>query len=329
MSSEGSVGTTSVGSVSTITQSRTSSSSAKSNVSPKPSVNLTPHSILRSTSFNTLSPSSSSSSVTFAPLPEIGPRKRNASLQLGVGARSRMLRNRRIIMQQTALAAEEGEELQPHHLPPDVAATIRWTQGPPGDPGMAEDAVEDAFIALGKMMKSAGKGLWRRVSLKDLKEKDKDKDKEGDGESEGGGEDGSEGGGEGGSQDVREEKGRRKKDKKKTQECTDQNPEELKTSSNAQGVRKIKHAKSYPRRRRSTFDLAIPPPVRRSSSMEEEEGRVWEEEVSEEFRKRLSGIVEPKPPKDASSEVQSTVISVRTGTVEALASAKGKPRSPR
>ena len=60
-------------------------------------------------------------------------------------------------MQQAQMAAEEGEELQPHHLPPDVAATVQWTTGPPGDPGLAEDAVEDAFIALGRLMKNAGK----------------------------------------------------------------------------------------------------------------------------------------------------------------------------
>lgn len=60
----------------------------------------------------------------------------------------------------------------------------------PRDPGLGEDAVEDAFVGLGRMMKGAGKSLWkkmRRASLDDVgskeredegrEERDKDKDK--------------------------------------------------------------------------------------------------------------------------------------------------------
>lgn len=50
---------------------------------------------------------------------------------------------------------------------------VHGTRGPhvvspldflPPDPGLAEDQVEDAFLALGRMMKGAGKSLWRKVS---------------------------------------------------------------------------------------------------------------------------------------------------------------------
>jgi len=40
-----------------------------------------------------------------------------------------------------------------------------WDEPQFHDPGLAEDAVEDAFLALGRMVKGAGKSLWRKVSL--------------------------------------------------------------------------------------------------------------------------------------------------------------------
>lgn len=213
-------------------------------------------------------------------------------------------------MQQTALAAEEGEELQPHHLPPDVAATVQWTTGPPGDPGLAEDAVEDAFLALGRLMKSAGKGLWRRVSLKD---KDKDKDKIKDGE-------GSEGD---------DASGKQRGGKKNGPDCVDQNSQvSEKSYSPGSGT----PPNVVPRSRRPLLDLSESLPVQTL----EEEGRVWEEEISENFRKRLSGVITaPEIPEfdskttTDSPDTKVPELAVITSTVEATGSQKGKPRSPR
>ena len=238
-------------------------------------------------------------------------------------------------MQQAQMAAEEGEELQPHHLPPDVAATVQWTTGPPGDPGLAEDAVEDAFIALGRLMKNAGKGLWRRVSLKD-KDKDKDKNKDG-GES-------------GGEND--DTKGKRKRARKDSHgECRDQDSQvsekqstlESDTLSNTYANANLNintnintnsppANEAVPRPRKPLFDLSESLPAQSP----QEEGRVWEEEISEDFRKRLSGFIEvpeslepvESDPKDkqATLDARPSELTVVTSTVEATG---GKPRSPR
>lgn len=219
-------------------------------------------------------------------------------------------------MQSAALAAEEGEELQPHHLPPDVAATIQWTTGPPGDPGLSDDAVDDAFIALGQLMKRAGKGLWRRVSLKD-KDKEKDKNKDGNGE-------GGEGEGEGD-----DAKGKRKKGKKNTQEPTDQDTPVSEKLANPES--NTSPDEVVPRPRRPLLDLTESLPLQ----SHEEEGRVWEEEISEDFRKRISGMIAiSKSTESDLKDTQSSLVDkdaelpVVTSTVEATGAQKEKPRSP-
>ncbi|KAI0071855.1 hypothetical protein K474DRAFT_489665 [Panus rudis PR-1116 ss-1] len=202
MGSTENVGTTSQGSVSTVTPSRTSStsttgsagaSSADKTVPPpskdsqqqnmssqSSSSSLTdtsvetpsPPSILRSSPSFTLSPSSSQTRLSFAPLPEIAPRKRNSSMQLGVAARSRMIQQRRMMMQpQAPMTAEEFEDEYGYSPPLGYDPQI-WNDERLRDPGLAEEAVDDAIAAFGRMMKDAGKTLWRKVSMKKLKEKD-------------------------------------------------------------------------------------------------------------------------------------------------------------
>ncbi|TCD65929.1 hypothetical protein EIP91_001997 [Steccherinum ochraceum] len=139
----------------------------------------------------------STSTISFAPLPDLAPRKRKSTVQLGVAARSNMLRNRRMFMaaQEEALRmAEEQEGIQvisadPNGIKSPSDSAVMYvhggTRGPrmvgpqgwsdtyepnpihylPRDPGLAEDAVEDAFIALGKMVKGAGKSLWKKMSV--------------------------------------------------------------------------------------------------------------------------------------------------------------------
>jgi len=48
---------------------------------------------------------------------------------------------------------------------PNMATPGGWTHQLPKDPGLAEDAVEDAFLALGKIFKGAGRSLWRKMSV--------------------------------------------------------------------------------------------------------------------------------------------------------------------
>ncbi|OCH92224.1 hypothetical protein OBBRIDRAFT_791459 [Obba rivulosa] len=118
--------------------------------------------------------------VRFAPLPAIEPRRRKSSVQLGVAARSRMLRQRRMLR-------EQGELLQAH---PDAVGwgpeedslhPVDRRQELDEDPEMDEEEAEDplvirrrrrpdpteeALASLGKLVKGAGKSLWRRVSSK-------------------------------------------------------------------------------------------------------------------------------------------------------------------
>jgi len=69
-----------------------------------------------------------------------------------------MLRNRRALLAQSI---EEGDVEAEYYARQQAI----WDNPQFRDPGLAEDAVEDAFIALGKMVKGAGKSLWRKMSL--------------------------------------------------------------------------------------------------------------------------------------------------------------------
>ncbi|KAG6907081.1 hypothetical protein DXG01_010653 [Tephrocybe rancida] len=118
--------------------------------------------------------------VKFAPLPELAPRKRRSAAPLGMAARTQMIARRRQqrvvyvdayqsnsmwteeeLEQQRELAMNEGQRRHSqHHLLSDE-----------------EDAMDDPFLALGRMVKVAGKSIWRKVSNKDLSKQNK-KEKE-------------------------------------------------------------------------------------------------------------------------------------------------------
>ncbi|KAH9950329.1 hypothetical protein B0H21DRAFT_724391 [Amylocystis lapponica] len=149
------------------TDSSRSSLSASSSTLDTPSHSSCHTSILRSSSSFTL-PSLSRTSVSFAPLPEMDPRRRKSSMQLGVAARSRMLHNRRVLREQ---ARQHGP------VPPPMPV---WSDI---DDGVAEDAraqeyadtaedVPDPLVSLGKLVRGASRSLWRRVSQKDAQKGD-------------------------------------------------------------------------------------------------------------------------------------------------------------
>ncbi|GJE96401.1 hypothetical protein PsYK624_125970 [Phanerochaete sordida] len=158
-----------------------------------------PIGILRSATLPRSASSASMSAVTFAPLPPTEPRRRASHMQLGVAARSRMLRARRmrfvdpetgeayIQVVDPALIEQQLQQGAPHYMYPGeeaaadgdpYRATRRQPRSPyatgngglwaqsqgapvPDDEGNPE---EDAFVALGKMVKGGAKALWRKVS---------------------------------------------------------------------------------------------------------------------------------------------------------------------
>ncbi|EMD37991.1 hypothetical protein CERSUDRAFT_93516 [Gelatoporia subvermispora B] len=164
-----------------------STRSSSTSLSLECSASRTP-SILRTASACTL-PERGNGSVRFAPLPAIEPRRRKSSVQLGVAARSRMLRQRRMLREQGELlqahpdAAGWGTEEGEVHFHQEDVRHAHDGRDPDADEEEGEDPLvirrrrrpdptEEALASLGKLMKGAGKSLWRRVSAKD-KRKDK------------------------------------------------------------------------------------------------------------------------------------------------------------
>jgi hypothetical protein len=85
----------------------------------------------------------STTSVKFAPLPEIGPRKRRSKYPLGVAARSQMLQQRR-----------ENQGIHQQSIWSDLDA-----------PEEVEE--EDSLDVLGRLIADKGKSLWRRIASKE------------------------------------------------------------------------------------------------------------------------------------------------------------------
>ncbi|KAL7283810.1 hypothetical protein ACG7TL_003250 [Trametes sanguinea] len=195
------------------------SPSAASSTAPSPCP-----SILRSSSSSLTLPSRTGSpSITFAPLPTTEPRKRSGVHPLGVAARSRLLRHRRMLREQGLHPddvpypypyseqdqGQDGQYAQYQYRygpgsgvqgglgvmddPPD---TGRWGEeireaeagvdadedararavggrgrGPRGrtvsDPGEG-----DPLVSLGRLVKGAGKSLWRSISMKEVRSKE-------------------------------------------------------------------------------------------------------------------------------------------------------------
>ncbi|TBU35408.1 hypothetical protein BD311DRAFT_1779 [Dichomitus squalens] len=175
---------------STVSESSTTSLASSKAPSPCPS-------ILRSSSappqdFPTSS-ASSSPNVTFAPLPQTEQRKRHPSHQLGVAARSRLLRHRRMLRE----GRVDPDDPSYHQYGPGSGIAggkgAVDTYGPDGENvqspseghgemGEGEEGYprrrrsrapsepqEDPLVALGRLMKGATKTLWRSLSMRDMR----------------------------------------------------------------------------------------------------------------------------------------------------------------
>ncbi|KDQ61246.1 hypothetical protein JAAARDRAFT_32245 [Jaapia argillacea MUCL 33604] len=124
--------------------------------------------------------SSGSPSIKFAPLPETEKRTRHPSFQLGVGARSRMLRNRKMMAHDPNQPPSSLPPTHPNYpsYHPDAVNHHRRSRGDGTRPNWSDiqptpghgiggpGHTEDPIIALGKLVKDASVHLWRRVSTK-------------------------------------------------------------------------------------------------------------------------------------------------------------------
>ncbi|KAK2466664.1 hypothetical protein APHAL10511_000922 [Amanita phalloides] len=119
--------------------------------------------------------------VKFAPLPDLGPRRRRG-IPLGIAARSRLVRRRRPLVpdggsQQyvvsTPMWTDEEMEEQRQRL------ARAWEKEREGREYYSEvdenggDLYEDPFVTLGKIVKDAGKQLWQRMSNREGKDNSK------------------------------------------------------------------------------------------------------------------------------------------------------------
>jgi len=128
-----------------------SSSTSSSQASPTGILDHTP-------STRTSTSSLRSQNVQFAPLPEIAPRKRKSSAPLGMAARRQLAERRRqrlIEMNGNPMWTDEEMEQQARRSS--------------GQREYTED--DDPFLVLGKLVKDAGRQLWKKMSNKDLKSK--------------------------------------------------------------------------------------------------------------------------------------------------------------
>ncbi|KAL4248863.1 hypothetical protein ABKN59_003970 [Abortiporus biennis] len=269
-------------------------------------------SILRTSSTHTLTTRSMPpSAVKFAPLPPTEPRRRNSNVQLGIAARSQMLRNRRMITNgegaPTVQYIRRGNEVI---VLTSVSSGVWGEEGEttyvPQDPGLAEDAVEDAFIALGKFVKDASKSLWRKVSHKDKKEKGKS------GEGDHSEKDGT---------PTLVKKASSLNEKPKGILKESRSPDENGVAvSRDSGSRSDSGGESEKGKEVRARIKSIEGPT--IHHPEEEEGGVWEEEISEDLKRNSTTTT--------TTSVQSTVISITTSKVEVGGggSTSSKPKSP-
>ena len=116
--------------------------------------------------------------VTFAPLPDLGPRKRRG-MPLGVAARSRLVRRRRASVTEggpqqfpvsTPMWTDEEMEDQRQRL------ARAWENERDGrdyysDVDENGEPYEDPLAAFGKIVKDAGKQLWHRMASREGKDK--------------------------------------------------------------------------------------------------------------------------------------------------------------
>ncbi|KAL0946454.1 hypothetical protein HGRIS_012677 [Hohenbuehelia grisea] len=128
------------------------------------------------------SPSGTPLSVQFAPLPDLSKRKKRYHQPLGVAARSEMMRRRRGNM--NADEPDNGRFQREHgHRASGERGRYRYQRqrtvmGDVEDEDEDESG-EDPLLVLGRMVKGAGKSLWRKVAQKKAGQEGKNGDGEG------------------------------------------------------------------------------------------------------------------------------------------------------
>ncbi|EKM55009.1 uncharacterized protein PHACADRAFT_255299 [Phanerochaete carnosa HHB-10118-sp] len=311
------------------------------------SLSSKPAGILRSATLPRSASSTSISAVTFAPLPPTEPRRRASHMQLGVAARSRMLRARRMrfVDPETGEAyvrivdAAVADQLPPHARyvcqGEDVTAAggaiegdhpYRAVRCPPRRSGSGgfwsatdgmttpeEDALpdEDAFVALGKMVKGGAKFLWRKVSKSQkgrdgaaAGEEDASEGEEGVAETDKAhppqGEPTSTGApaSANAAQDVKEEEREEEEGKKGALRIEFKEPRhcfEVTTSAPLQEV---------------PAEKATPAPARRGAGGKA--GRVWEEAVDEDVTKRFEAVARAEKEKERGRGKLVAMLAART-----------------
>lgn len=225
------------------------------------SLTSSPTGILGSSTSASL-PNPSNLNVRFAPLPQLAPRKRRSTAPMGVAARAQIMQRRRAVY---------GNDQSYHH-----SNSPMWTDEELAQRGGSqlqvrdEEELEDPFLMFGRMVKGAGKQLWRKVSHKDI-QKEKEKDEKGK-ESTKVGEEGD-----------KEEDGPAPGKKEKEAETRRSGSQDLGTAeggSSADTDPAQPQGVETPILRRSTED-----PPGRTDDVEQQnnggEGRVWEEEVGQ------------------------------------------------
>ncbi|KAI0707965.1 hypothetical protein C8Q76DRAFT_136800 [Earliella scabrosa] len=193
LESNASAGSSSLSAPSLDTSHSTSSAtSAASSLNPSPCPSI----LIRSHSDLTIPPprsNTSSPSITFAPLPQTEPRKRSSSHQLGVAARSRLLRHRRMLREGidpnsvpypygpgSGVAGGKGYQDSSDQGPVEVREAQAGVDAPEEAGARrhrsraVSDPSEDALLALGKLVKGAGKTIWKSLSMKDLRSKERE-----------------------------------------------------------------------------------------------------------------------------------------------------------
>ncbi|KAM5532926.1 hypothetical protein V8D89_013392 [Ganoderma adspersum] len=305
------------------TTSTSTTASAASSKTPSPCPSILRSNSAPPSSFPTLSSSTGSSpNVTFAPLPQTEPRKRNSSHPLGVAARSRLLRHRRMLrerglnpddypyhyqqqqqqQQQYQYQQQYQQQYQygygsgvesgdPHPYSEDGAAVefpemhgedgqeehVRVRRARTMSDTGREGEEEDPFVALGKLVKGAGKTLWKSLSMRDMRAKEREAAKA--------------------------------KDKDKDKDRSGKGAGAEKQPRTSEGGGSVQEKEAVPRRSivgtGHLFDDDGAAPRRAS-----EEGGVWEEEVTEDSWKKLLSKSEPAPDTvangDASDDGQAT-----------------------
>ncbi|KAI0658843.1 hypothetical protein C8Q70DRAFT_1045460 [Cubamyces menziesii] len=292
------------------------STSAASSTTPSPCP-----SILRSSSSNLTLPSRTGSpSISFAPLPQVEPRKRGSPHPLGVAARSRLLRHRRMLR-------EQG--LHPDDVPypygpgsgvggglgmgdPDAGDGGPWIEdgpveireaqagvdadedararsvgrsGQPRSRAMSDPYEGDALVSLGRLVKGAGKTLWRSISMKDVRSKEVKASASGSGSG-----------------------------AASTSESTEGQDERSPSSSTSSERRA-----TLPRK--TEVHLFDDPEARPSSA----DGGVWEEVVEEESWKKL--LSQPPPSSSDSVKSETTPRTTPRTSIEPVADVRIKKRT--